>query len=1102
MLWLDRAAHDYVYESARRIHEKTLRDLCRKKKIPTGRARIIFGSGLARWICRYPAVAARPDFGKHIPEFITVERWQSDNSQLSNPFRADDSRQETIKRIRAFLQSQGGDAQLRLEGPPGVGKTRLALEAVKTQEYSSRTLYALNADGPEVQQFLMAVYNDQEASAIAVIDECSRTRQTALEQYAQFSKGRLKLICVGISEVLYPGSPSALGEFYQLKPLPESDIEAIIRESFQSAPKSYIDMVVRLAGGYVKLAMFIALTLDRMGAKPPVELAKVEEVGQFLRKFVDTAARKSLQVISVLAQIGWYDELEPEAKIVAKFVGISVPALKTEVKKLRDQGVVIRKGRYLYVSPELLAIKAAADLWSEKDYRLLDLISKLNGREPRAQLLIRLATMGEYPEMRDAVGKIVSTEGLYPTLEQLDHEFLSEVFRILSSAVPIAAANLLTELVVPATKGDLLNFKTGRRNVMWAIESLLRWPETSMKAARALMKLALSETEKIANNATSILEVFFHVFLSGSPVPLMERFVLIEELLQFNDSTSRMLAVQAAAGSLQSHESRSGGDADYLSKRPYPPEWKPKVYGEIWEARRKAIGYLEQIGKGNDEAATAARRELLQSPYALVSQGQIDDAIKILESAVPMNDEERRNIIRSCDQITRVSNLTDEQRRRVKQIRDSAFGTTYFDRLRRWIGGRLPEDFDPSSQMGFDAADRRVMELAEEGFRNEIGVGEIKWLSSHEAENVWPFGRRLGELDMEEKFRDRIFDAAPDNENCLLLAAYVWGRGAGSGAKTRERLLDALAETKPLAAFGATWRCDATVEGADRIIRLVATDRIPGSKLSMLRYGGWVTHLPPDHFIQVINVMLRFDAVSNAEAILGIIDHAVGSNAISLEQLGELIWKALEVQWPRRSPSFDWHWGRVADLVAATNPGRMARVFITHFESEDTWLNTDSAQSALQHATHSDPNSVWEVIGAALLRDDVTAVRLRLKLGQWFGELIPPETLVEWAQHHGRRGFLTAAELLNAKGDHLSDSARLLVKRTTNPKEVLDQLFANLGTGSFMGPMSSHLEGQLAILRNWAQDEDPRIRSWSEAAISYAEKGVKRQRLLEEERKF
>jgi hypothetical protein len=1092
--------HDYVHATGER-YEEQLKGLCKKKKIPIKRAKIIFGSALARWICRYPAVAARAEFGKNIPQFLTVERWQK-IPLFSNPFRADDPRTETIGHVRSFLQSDALGTILRLEGRPGVDKTRLALEAVKPREYASRALYFNDAQSPDVVQFLTAAANDQESYAIVILDECAWITQTSLEQYAQLSGGRLKLVCVGVSDPLYEGPPLALGQQYELKPLPNADIEVIIRESYSGAPKSNIDLVVRLSSGYVKLAMFIAATLDKFGAKPPVELAKVTSIGQFLRGFVEKDVRRSLQVLSVLAQIGWYGELKPEANAVAKFVGLSIPKLEQSVKRLRDQGVAISKGRYLYVSPELLAIKSAADLWSEKDYRLLDLMERLEGREPRKQFLTRLVTMGEYPEMREAVGSIMSRKGFFPTLKELDQEFLSEVFRILSSAVPTAAADLLTELVVPATKDDLLSFETGRRNVMWAIESLLRWPETSMKAARALMKLALSETEKISNNATSTFETFFHVFLSGSPVPLMERFALIDELLQCDDPPSRLLAVRGVAGSLESHETRFGADTDYLSKRPYPPEWKPKTYGDIWEARSKALAYLERIGGGTDEAAALARRELLQSPFALVSQGQVDDAIRVLGSAVPTSDEERRNIIRSCDQINRVPNLTDEQRARVKRIRDSVFGTTYFDRLRRWVGGRLPEDFDPNSGSGFDAADRRVMELADEGFQNGIGSTEITWLSSKKAENVWPFGRRLGELDTEDRFRDRIFEAAPDDENCMLLAAYVWGRGAASGPQTRERLLDALLPTKPMAAFGATWRGDATVAGARRIINLVTTGRVAASSLRMLRYGGWITQLPPDYAIEIVNLMLKDDAESNAEAVLGVIDHAVRTNVLSVHQLEDSIWKALEIKGPQRSPSFDWHWGRVADLVATSDPARFARIFVTLFESDDMWLGTDSAQSVLQHATRSDPHAVWDVIGKALLADDTTAVRLRLKLGQWFGEFIPAETLVEWAERNGRRGFLTAAEILNAKGENLSTSARLLVKKASNPKEVLDQLFANLATGSFVGPISLHLEGQLAILRNWAKDEDPRIRSWAEAAIAHAEKGVKRQKLLEEEGKF
>jgi len=82
------------------------------------------------------------------------------------------------------------------------------------------------------------------------------------------------------------------------------------------------------------------------------------------------------------------------------------------------------------VSPDLLAIQAAVDLWKEKDYRLLDLVAELKDSEPRRQLLIRLATMGEYTEMKEAVGRILSRSGLYPRSNCDSHRGLPNCFSI------------------------------------------------------------------------------------------------------------------------------------------------------------------------------------------------------------------------------------------------------------------------------------------------------------------------------------------------------------------------------------------------------------------------------------------------------------------------------------------------------------------------------------------------------------------------------------------------------------------------------------------------------------------------------------------------
>lgn len=1090
--------HDYVRESVVKLREKTLRDLCRRQRIPAKRVRIIFGSAIARWISRHPPVVALPELRKNIIDFITVKKWREENHQLSNPFKADESRTATIEHIRSFLESTSGDSLLRVEGPAGVGKTRLALEAVSPEQYAVRTLYASSADNQEVQPFVSMIYSDREKSAIVVVDECDLTRQNHLGQYAENSNGRLKLICVGLSDVLHDSPPLSLTKIYQLKPLPDANIEAILRDSFPSAPKDLIDLSVRLSGGYVKLSIFIASVLDKYGPQVPLALKDVPDIRYFLHRFIRRDTLKSLQVLSLLARIGWEEELRDEAKSIAKFVGLPFSRLESAVAKLRKQGVVIPRGRYLYVSPDLLAIEAAADLWDEKGAELIEVVLKL-APAPRRQLLGRLAVMGEHHEVRKAVGRILNKKGLYPSLKELDEPFLAEVFRFLSSIVPVSAVDLLNDLVLPTSREELKGFRVGRREVLWAVESLLRWPETSLKAARVAMKLAISENEEIANNATSIFQMFFQVFLSSSPLPLMERFVLIDELIGSGDDVARHLAVKAISSALQVNESRFGGPVDPLSNKPYPPEWRPSTNDDVRSVRRKALTYLDHIGKGNDEAASLARRVRFDSVRALLQYGQAEDAVEVLKMAEAKTDDERRTIMESCEVINGVENLPDSLREQINQVRESLFGESYFGRLRRWVGKRINSDFDSQGASGFGAADKRAEELAEEGFRDGIGETEIIWLASPEAENVWIFGYRLGELDRSGRFFDQIARSTPNNINSLFLASYVKGRAATVGRETRETMLDRVAEEKPEAAFGATWRNDPTPAGVDRIIRVVSSGRVDASTLRVLMYGKWVEQLAPDYIIMMVDLMLSHGRDANLESVLGVIDQSVRGGAISISQLGDLIWQALETKAKSRSPNFDWRWGRVAELVASLDPGRLAHVFVSLFEADDSWLHTEDAQEVLQAATRNDPAKVWEVIGPALLKEDLTALRLRLKLDNWFGDVMPPELLIKWAQEHGRRAFLIAASLLNPKADSLSRSVRLLIRSAPNPEEIMSVLSANLRSGGSWGAISSRMEQDAATLEKWSKDEEPKIRVWAQTELARAKKEIQRQRMVEEE---
>jgi hypothetical protein len=109
----------------------------------------------------------------------------------------------------------------------------------------------------------------------------------------------------------------------------------------------------------------------------------------------------------------------------------------------------------------------------------------------------------------------------------------------------------------------------------------------------------------------------------------------------------------------------------------------------------------------------------------------------------------------------------------LEHVIDSVFGNSYFDRLRRWVGRRLPSDFDSASSTGFDKADTLVRQLAQEGFRKQLSEEELRWLASPEAENVWAFGHRLGELDETGSLTSAIVAVSSADLNCMLLASYL-----------------------------------------------------------------------------------------------------------------------------------------------------------------------------------------------------------------------------------------------------------------------------------------------------------------------------------------
>ncbi|MBZ5726791.1 MAG: hypothetical protein LAP87_17565 [Acidobacteriia bacterium] len=1090
-------AHDYVVPT-RDKHQKEIARLCRLRKLPVSRCKILYGDQMARWASRHLAIPILPEFGKPLHGFATVNQWKQD-PLFQNEYFADPSRKEIIDAVRSFVSSPGEENILRIEGMAGVGKSRLVLESLSERGVSEATLYAPDAEAPQVQDFLASVQSDVSTRGIMVVDECTSDRQEVLMRYARLAGPRLRLICVGPAEILAP-LRSGLTKIYQVLPLGDGDIRTILQGAADRFPLEIVSTTVRVSGGYVKLALFVSRILAKQNV-PLVELRQIGDVRQVLKKFVPKGTAQTLEALSLLSRVGWEDEVREEAKALAKAVGLDFGEMQRSVRELKDQGIVLPRGRYLYVSPDLLAIKAAAELWDERGADLIRIAGDLPGDQPRRHLLLRLVMMAEHREVRKAVERMLADDGLFKTIEDLDQQFLSEIFSILSAGLPRAAIEVLTKILAGTPKSRLLSFNSGRRNVMWALESLLRWPETSLEAARCLRELALAETENFANNATAIFCRYFHPFLSGSPIPFFERLVLLDELAGSNDSFARQLAVKAAAAALSRHVIRIGGDEDSVSRRHYPREWRPHTTEEFRNACRAAVRYLVGLSNGSDEASDSARQALIDSASDLAMDGLADDAVEVLEAATPRSPEQVRSRADAAGWILQHGgpDLSELQQAALQRWLNAAFGEDLDGQLKRWVGPRLQADFDLAGGEGYANADSNVVRLADRAYQQGLGDAELKWLASREAENVWPFGRRLGELDTDQRYLERIIEISPDDVNCVFLAAYAAGLGS-SKESLWDQVCDELAGIRPILAFGATCRGPATRAAGERILNLIDGGQVPCQALQFLMLGGWAASLPVSERCALVKRLLDRNDEALTAVALSILHDWVTKGPRAADDYRNLIWDALERPVTMSRFAGEWHWGELAKTLARVEPKRAATLALRRMEEESSWVHfRATGRAVLAAATAADAEGVFGVVSSALLDRQPGRYRLLFALEHWYGDLVSPKTLVQWAQSHSPLARSMAARLIVVDGAPMPERLRAMLKAFPDDQELLNSVLASLGTGIWWGPYSERLKRQRDVLQSWANEQDPWIRKWAQDAVRRTERAIERQLKIEEE---
>lgn len=1056
---------------------------------------LMTGSQVAAWAGEHPVFLLH--LGRPVAGLWRLDQWRDTQVAHQVEFQFDDARHDLLSTLRERMNADSGPFHSHVNGLSGVGKTRLALEVF--EDRADLVLYAQEPmQGSEIFQWM--AYNPK-CYATLVVDECDYATAKKLAEAAAMSEGRLRLLTVGQAKL-----PGEGANIYTLEPLDDEAMARVVRGVSSAIGPEQARWIARVSRGYVKLATGLAERVAQ-GAVTIGELTSSEEFGLILQRLIpDESQRVALRGLALMDQVGWEGDVSSEGEAIAKFVGIPWNEMRRHIAEAERQNLAQRRGRYRYVTPDLVALWLAAEEWSLRKEDLLGFMAEELSESAKDRMWARLAELGFLEEAISTVEEVLGPNGPFDSIDVLDSERGSDWFSKVAHGSPVAALAALERLIVPLSKERLVDFRKGRRNVIWTLESLAWSRGTFFGAARLLLQLAESENESLGNNATGVWKGLFLTHVAGTEVPAMERYVLLEEALASDSLSARLLALDALSEALATHE--FGGLVGEQGGGTVPKErWRPHSMDEDHNCRRAAFGLLEQALHDEDDGVKSRAYQLLfDSLRNLIRHGLADEAIdSVANLTIAENDDLRRHQawegIVACLKYEG-ERLSDVQKTRLEQIAELYMSNSLHDRLRRFVGRWSHTDWKGSKAPEEERTEYITAHLADEAMEDQETLkAELKWLVSGEAENVHYFGYRIGQLDGDHTWLPDLLEATRGGSDYRLVSNYLRARADAKDTEWYENTLDewALDETLALLVLDATWRGESSPRGAERLIRLIEKGWLEPKHLGVLVYGQFTKELPPDQVRTLLEHLAKVRTRAAAEAGLSCLAEwwRLGDEVLPAE-LVPIAWDYLEITPEGRADAmYPYYWARVARKLMALEPKRIAVTIVDMVSSGEIHLG-DERFALLKECLSFSPEEVWWAIGEKLDQSIALSLSWTAREDELLDE-VDAALLMHWANETDTESRAKILAQLVTPGKSLSELVRSLLVEFGPESSAANILAANFGSGTWWGSMAAREEQQLDIANGWLTEAEPAVRAWAARIADGITRSLPDLRLADEE---
>lgn len=1103
---------DSLSETMRRSRQKALEKAVHKINRNAPAPVIVTADHFARWANKYPAIVIRffrPQIAKLCVPF---DSWRSsmtaDAPQYVPIAHRDSLITEILDHIR--FDNKITSPVYSIQGQAGVGKTRLVLEALSSESISSNLIVYCN-DEKRAEELVISIVNDPDQMAIIVADECGPASRLRMESLLKSSKDRVRVIAIDNSGIEPTGSTEVW-----INKLAIPDVEEILKVNFPDIPNRRRTTFAELSGGFLRIAIHLC------NNDPGDSLDKSKNIWEILTASsrLSDDEQNTLLALSLFFKVGVFGDVADELKSLCELIGLDYANCKNIIEKISTtSGFIAKAGRYVYITPEILAREALLRAWRKWLAPDSDDFLKKVPQNLVDVFQTRIMRSGS-DSARETVSSFFFDSTAKLSLPLLSDEKKTENFCKLVEIDPLKHLPTLESFISTASDSDLRQLGSGsRRQLVWLLSKLASFPEYFSFCESALFRLASSETDLgIGNNATGLWRQLYQIFLSGTAVSFFDRLKLLES--KISSSPQLDLLFSCFDEIFISHFSRMGG-RNVVAGRITPEDWMPKTRGEENQCYLDAVKLLSNFTTSTSvEVANRAKSKLVEHAEFLLEHGMKDQLAALNKES--LTEAQLLSLINSIDRVLGLARSNENEPtekfktylNKLQEFKNELVPNSTHGELLALVGKNAWDIIDENERKTWG---NKIDALASQLVTNpSLLEQELEWIHSEQAKSGSVLAKRIGSHDADGRFFNLLLNQSIKQNFADLLSQYFLGllyQDKKWLSKVSEAL-HKLEEQSPIVAFYVSLSVSNFINPVDIAERLIEKSLISVGLLKLYTFGGVVGDLSEDDFLRLIKLLRNEndkDIQQNAHIAIDLIAarlHLQRQDAsraiIENKDVRVICWDLLKVTLGKKYRGSYW-WNDLMNQLIPFDPERAIEV-ATLGIVRGSFDQEKQCVAVLSKLSRDHGETVLKELDKQMFDPANFAIFFVHDFTNIFRNF-PLESVRKWLETRGDEGAIKIARHLPEF--YISEDGQPVVPELTKfvleKFETNDRVFSEFCAGyngykMYHGDIAQEHENEAEFAKKFLTSPIKRVRDWAQRAIKVAKSMADISRIEDEER--